>query len=167
MEPNKQAYETCVINRPNSKVYNYALVEKDFKDTEIEMFHRKVFENDSGLQNTASFSPLNEYDDWKVHNVVGKYKIKTKTLDSILEENNIQYIDYLSLDVEGLELNVLNGFTIEKYLPKLVTIECHLDIDKILKYMDNTHVLIEIVGNHDYIFLLKYFNNGLIRDMNT
>lgn len=165
VEPNYDAFNQCVYHRPNSKVYNCALVDNDFKDTELEIYQREVFDGDPGLMSTASFSPLNNEQDWIKHGVKNKFNIKARTLDSILDENNIRFIDYLSLDVEGLEYNILKGFNIEKYLPKVVSIECHLDSEKIMDYMSKTHDLVEIIGTFDYVFLLKYYSFGLARDI--
>lgn len=53
------------------------------------------------------------------------------TLDQILEAHKIESIDLLSLDVEGHELEVLRGFSIERYRPRLILIEDHaLDLSR-------------------------------------
>jgi FkbM family methyltransferase len=50
-------------------------------------------------------------------------KVRIRTLDSILAESCISNIDFLTIDVEGHELEVLKGFSIEKYCPRIVLIE--------------------------------------------
>ena len=50
-------------------------------------------------------------------------KIEAFTLNSILEDYNIQHIDYFNLDIEGHELNVLKNFNIQKYKPKVISVE--------------------------------------------
>jgi FkbM family methyltransferase len=50
-------------------------------------------------------------------------KVRTRTLDSILAESCISNIDFISIDVEGHEMEVLKGFSIEKYCPRIVLIE--------------------------------------------
>lgn len=50
-------------------------------------------------------------------------KVKTKTLDNVLDESCISNIDFISIDVEGYELEVLKGFSIENYHPRIVLIE--------------------------------------------
>ena len=52
-------------------------------------------------------------------------KIKARTLDNIIQNSPYKdkKIDYLSIDVEGHELNILNGFNINKYKPELIIIE--------------------------------------------
>jgi FkbM family methyltransferase len=49
--------------------------------------------------------------------------IKGRSLNSILQEAGVESIDLLSIDVEGAELEVLNGFDIECYKPHLVLFE--------------------------------------------
>ena len=52
-------------------------------------------------------------------------KIKTRTLNDIIENSPYKnkQINYLSIDVEGHELSVLNGFDLNKYKPELIIIE--------------------------------------------
>lgn len=49
--------------------------------------------------------------------------VKATTLDIILEKENIKKVNFLSIDVEGTELDVLKGFNIQKYSPELIIIE--------------------------------------------
>ena len=46
--------------------------------------------------------------------------LRVNTLDSILRRHAVEHVDYLSLDVEGFEFNVLSGYS--KY-PRLLSIE--------------------------------------------
>jgi FkbM family methyltransferase len=52
-------------------------------------------------------------------------KIKTTTLNNIIDASKYRgkEIDFISIDVEGFELNVLEGLDFEKYKPKLVVLE--------------------------------------------
>ena len=52
-------------------------------------------------------------------------KIKVNTLDNIIKNSKfkIKDIDFLSIDVEGNELNVLKGLNFKKYRPKIISIE--------------------------------------------
>ncbi|QDT63025.1 FkbM family methyltransferase [Calycomorphotria hydatis] len=53
-------------------------------------------------------------------------QIQTRTLNSILEEKNPPQIDFISIDVEGCQLNVLKGFDLNRYRPRLLFVEDHL-----------------------------------------
>ena len=52
-------------------------------------------------------------------------EVPTITLTDVLEEQNIDRIDFLSLDIEGAEPAALAGFDIERFKPELVCIEAH------------------------------------------
>lgn len=43
-----------------------------------------------------------------------KYKVQVRKLGEILEEKNITHVDYVSLDVEGAEIEVLQGIDFNK-----------------------------------------------------
>jgi FkbM family methyltransferase len=50
-------------------------------------------------------------------------EVRTRRLDDILEEAALGEIDFLTLDVEGHELEALKGFSLERWKPKVVIIE--------------------------------------------
>lgn len=54
---------------------------------------------------------------------VGTERVKITTLDKVLSEAGAVKIDFLSLDVEGHEIEVMRGFDFEKHRPSLVLIE--------------------------------------------
>lgn len=49
--------------------------------------------------------------------------VRVVTLDSLLEKHGLGRIDFLSLDVEGYELEVLDGLSLDKYRPGFILIE--------------------------------------------
>jgi FkbM family methyltransferase len=49
--------------------------------------------------------------------------VRVVTLDFVLAEGGAQHIDFLSVDVEGAELDVLRGFSFERYRPALILLE--------------------------------------------
>ena len=53
--------------------------------------------------------------------------VPVMTLDAILDQSGLLAIDFLSIDVEGAELDVIRGFSIEKHQPKLLLIEDDAD----------------------------------------
>lgn len=54
----------------------------------------------------------------------GLFQVHQRTLDDILESNGIPPgFDLLVIDVEGYEQSVLDGFSVEKWHPKMIIIE--------------------------------------------
>lgn len=50
-------------------------------------------------------------------------KVPVKTLNQILEENDVHAIDFLDIDVEGLDEKIITSFDWKKYNPKCVLVE--------------------------------------------
>lgn len=57
------------------------------------------------------------------HGELRKIKINTRRLDDILEEASANDIDFISIDVEGHETRVLDGFSLSRWNPKVILIE--------------------------------------------
>ena len=87
-------------------------------------------------------------------------RISQRKLDTVLKKNKIKKINYLNIDVEGNEAEVLSGFKISQYKPELVSIEIHDKTcpplqNKIYKYfLKNKYQLTSIYG-WTYFFSLK------------
>lgn len=57
---------------------------------------------------------------------VGTERVRAATLDRLLEEAGVSAVDFVSIDVEGTQLDVLQGFSLALHRPKLLLIEDHL-----------------------------------------
>ena len=80
-------------------------------------------------------------------------KINSDTLNNIIENSKFKNskIDFVSIDVEGNEMNVLNGFNLKKYKPKLILLEFILPNKKEFYEKD----INEITNSEVYKFLIK------------
>lgn len=89
-------------------------------DTEREAIFHKSTEN---AVSTIDEETLVE---WKRHwDFPEEEKVITRTLTSILDEHLKGEIDFLNIDVEGHDLQVIKGLDLNKYRPKLIVIEIH------------------------------------------
>lgn len=50
-------------------------------------------------------------------------KVPKRRLDDVLEDSGIRAVDFLTIDVEGHELEALKGLTLERWSPKVVIVE--------------------------------------------
>ena len=75
---------------------------------------------------TAEFSTINQflnYDDLK-RDIVSSYNVKSVSLNDLLMEHQApSYIDYLSVDTEGSEFEILNSVDFSKYSFGIITVE--------------------------------------------
>lgn len=58
-------------------------------------------------------------------------EVELDTLDNILTSEGVKGVDYVSMDIEGYEIEALSGFSLDRFAPKLMLIEDHLfDVSK-------------------------------------
>ena len=84
-------------------------------------------------------------------------KIESFTLDVILEKLkfNDKKIDLLDIDVEGGDLKVLKGFSLEKFKPELICVEIHekeIKHSEIYEYLSNFSYELVWSGVFSHIF---------------
>jgi len=95
--------------------------------------------------------PKSPYNGTKVFNYFDgvKHKIETITLEDIIKENNISYIDILKIDIEGSEYEIMDKISDEVYnVIRQITIEFHDFIDPNLKI--ETQKIIDKLENLGY-----------------
>ena len=73
------------------------------------------------------------------------YKVQINTLDNYIDEKKILKIDFLKIDTEGYEYEVLNGLKKNFDKVRMILLEHHYDnmIDKGYKFADINSLLIE------------------------
>jgi FkbM family methyltransferase len=146
-----------------AKLYNknWNGINIDLSKTSIDLFNivrrrdinlNVAISNFDGETSYYENSPINQQNSLtKMNNEQTKIKIKSYTLNSILKNNSIEMFDYLNIDVEGSELEVIEGIDLIKYHPSLITIENNnLSLEDYLK--DNVH---NILTSNDYVFVNK------------
>ena len=138
-------------------------IDIDYSSIDMFNFFRK---NDENIQ-IAITDHIGEVDLFFHHNRAAKNtisrefgsnakeikKINSNTLDNIIENSKFKdsKIDFVSIDVEGNEINVLKGFNLKKYKPKLIMLEFILPNQKEF-YEKNIN---EIMDSDVYKFLIN------------
>jgi len=130
--------------RPKDSNFNKA-ISSDIKNVELYFYHKK--------------SPINTIDkktsDFQKAKVTSIKKINTDTLDNIILNSKYKNhtFDLLSIDVEGHELDVLKGFDLYKYSPKVIVVE-YLDLS--VSKLEIKNLSIENVLNSEiYKYLIS------------
>jgi FkbM family methyltransferase len=73
--------------------------------------------------------------------------VKTRTMDEILFEAGCGKIDFLSMDVEGFEMEVFSGFDLKRWAPSLILIEDHVhDLQKHRHLVSQGYKLVNRLG---------------------
>jgi len=97
-------------SRPRSVFLNFLVTERS---DELEKFYKVgVWGLSTAEKDVAKDLP-----------VVGEIQVPGVTLDDLLARQGVTELDFLSIDVEGHQQEVLAGFDVQRWKPKLVCIE--------------------------------------------
>lgn len=127
----------CELHRVQGlEILQYACGEQDEDDVESSIVHSQ----EEGITN-ESFSSLSIKDGYRALKPdlnVETIRVNLRRLDTILQEHapDIRTVDCLSIDVEGWEIEVLEGFDIARFMPRVLIIENLLDDPKYRDYMN-------------------------------
>jgi FkbM family methyltransferase len=121
IEANPYVFEKLQKNRPNSTCVN-TLVDKVTGDTKE--FHcadsLSFSKNDNRNMNDDKLKQMLHLNGIEYKKIV----LKTKTIYDILVENKSPpIIDYLSIDIEGMEYDILSNFPFDTYRVNTITVE--------------------------------------------
>lgn len=133
IEPEPNRYKQLVQNRPSSNNLNLNYVLSNIDDKEI------IFEVGPIRGNSC--------------------KGITKTFDSLMNQLNISHVDLFVLDVEGHELQVLDG--INKILPKVLCIEYpweEVGLEKLDKKLENLGYKRLFLSYNNAFYSLDHFD---------
>lgn len=119
VEPNPTIQKVLRNNR-SCNIENYIVSSKSNKNIK--------FESRKDRQQSEVYKVGNKLYNSKIFN------IETIKLDDLLEKNKIKKgFDFLSIDVEGNELEVLKGFNLKYWKPKIIIIEHNFNKYKMRK----------------------------------
>jgi FkbM family methyltransferase len=129
IEPNKGKLAQCRASRSNTQntFEHCALVSFEYEEDTI-CGNFAESEVDTSLVGQITI-PSKHWDD--PHRVAAEEKaasckivdVPARTLQSLLDEHNIEAIDYLALDVEGYEYEAMDGLDFKKNPPRLIRVE--------------------------------------------
>ena len=110
IEPSVNAFNKCKAVRPNSICLNMACVSDTYVGDSIEGdFNGSMMSSVNGIRRgTAEL-----------------VRVQVSTLEKILDSYQVKTIDFLSLDTEGYEHDILRGLNLKKYRPKYMLIEIY------------------------------------------
>jgi FkbM family methyltransferase len=138
--------ERCRKERPNSKVFNCALVAEGGPE-KVEM----RYQGPMSTRDAEAWVDINfEHSGWeRCYDVT----VPGRTLTSVLDEADVGEIDLFTLDVEGFEVDVLNGLDLERHRPKVMLVETNGRADEIRGILEPSgYSVVEEVGINDLLF---------------
>jgi FkbM family methyltransferase len=126
VEPVPHLYREAVLERPGATVFHCALVPFGHPEDEVELQY-------GGLMTIVAGQRGSEQADTEYVStafLLGledpfSFRVPARPLSDLLDEAQAPEIDFMSLDVEGFEPQVLRGLDLERHAPRLLLVEAH------------------------------------------
>ena len=109
----KKKYSICKGLWSSKKVKDLYILDKRLGSSSMYKIENKNFD----LHNIKK----KNYDDFKITRTI---QVECDTLENVLTELNIESLDYLKIDTQGAEFEILQG--LGKYRPLLIKVEAHI-----------------------------------------
>jgi hypothetical protein len=155
-------YLLCLKNRPKSIVFCNACVSFEYKKKFVEVMYSDLLTSpinlETDLLNVQQHVEVGKDfflpdDDKKNIYVFGAPAITLNQL--LINAKAPNLIDFLSLDTEGSEIEVLKGIDHNIFRFKYICLECR-DLEKMKKYMHSiNYLLAEQLTQQDFLFINK------------
>lgn len=141
IEPIPEVFDQLKKNRKSENLF-FNNVLKSFKDKR--KYIRLIYDKKDSL--------ITKIESKKIKNTYS-FRSRAKTLNEILTISKApKKIDFFSLDVEGDEINVLNGVDLKKYYFKYILIET-INLKKVINKLKRfDYKLKKKLSNIDYLF---------------
>ena len=144
IEPSPTLYTELVNNR---NVYTENLLVGESQQNNVNFLHIEDKTKCIGLQGIPD--NYNEKHMARIKRELGESKskviqLKMETLQNICDKYGLVDIDYLSLDVEGSELNVLQGIDFKRLNIKVIGVE--------INYAESKNAIFDLLTKNNYTF---------------
>lgn len=145
IEPIKTVFDKLVINRSNNINLNCAVCNND-GETDF-LCNIGYTEMISGIKDSFDMRHLHrlQNENKKHGSITEVIKVETKKLETILHENDISHINYLSIDVEGAEFEVIKSINFDKVFIDVIGFENN--------YNDVSIPIVEYLNNKGFIII--------------
>jgi FkbM family methyltransferase len=142
VEPHPENYAVLVENVMLNKLTNVIALNVAAWDREC---YLRLFIGDS-----AGHSVKRNYGS-------GYIVVRALPIDLIIKELNVRVVDFIKIDVEGAELEVLKGLsnTLKEFKPKLIIEVSEENKDKVFKFLENYGYIAEAIHGLDNYYFFK------------
>ena len=157
IEPSPHNFLLCREQRSNQNhIFCNACVSFDYKDKYVDIQYANLMSISENLNldlNDKEAHIISAKNHLKETETVFSFGAIAATLNSLLEKGNApKVIDFISLDVEGAELEVLKGINFEDFSFKYMLIEIR-NLKPIKDFLiERGYVLEKQLSVHDYLF---------------
>jgi FkbM family methyltransferase len=147
VEPINTVFDKLVSNRPNNNNINCAVCNND-GETEF-VCNTGYTEMISGIKDTFDLRHWKrlDYENETMNGTTEIIRVNTKKLETIFNENQVSRVNYLSIDVEGAEFEVIKSINFNKVFIDVIGFENN--------YNDVSIPIVEYLQKRNFIVINK------------
>ena len=127
VEPIKSVFDKLVANRPSAINLNCAVCNSDGET--YFLCNKGETEMISGIKDTFDTRHIQRLarENRRFHAKTKTIKVPTKRMETILDDCQVKHINYLSVDVEGAEFEVIRSINFDKVFIDVIDFENNYD----------------------------------------
>ena len=100
------------------------------------------------LDEEGEFFKKCQEDDPGFNDIISKFEVETKRLDTFMKENHIDHIDFLKIDTQGNDLNVIKS--LGNMIDCVDTIELEVQIKSLYKGVPTKDDIVKYMYDHNF-----------------
>eukprot|EP01084_Bolivina_argentea_P233243 392887_1 len=128
IEPQERYHQNITLYR------NCKLIDQCIWSEPKQMIFEKTITGNAGLSGLKGYNKMAHVNP-KIASIEQSITMDCITLQTLIEQFDVQHIDYLSLDVEGAEVHVLKGINLTQIQIDVITVEAN--DQEISKYLED------------------------------
>ena len=152
-EPNKKAYNKLIKKKKENEI----IIQGALSDKKNNLSINICKDPQSSSFYEPNYQFLKKFNNHQRFEIVSKEDIETQTLDFSLNEQEILDVDFIKIDTQGYELNIIKGS--EETLKEVIGIEVECELTQM--YLDQplfSNVLEHLLSKEFALFdIKKYF----------
>jgi FkbM family methyltransferase len=146
VEPLRDRYETCRRRRPEAHCVWAACVDPAYPSGKVQLADNDLVTEAVGLTREAGTGQPGR--------MGRRVSAPATTLSQVIAESPFEHVDFMSIDVEGAEMNVLAGLDMAVHTPGVLLIETH-DISAVEAALEPWMRRVAQPTHHDYLFVRR------------
>ena len=148
-----ELFEKCKATRTRSAVVNGGLVPRGYGKDTLTMHYANLMSIATGAM---EINAMKEHIDTGLacQGIEDSYTIDVPaiTFEEVLDQAQCPQIDFLSIDLEGFELQALQGWNFEKHRPRYILIEVR-DLAAVDDFFsERSYEKVALLSVHDYLY---------------
>lgn len=158
IEPIPILFEQCKKLRKRSEVFNYICSEPEYSGSCKNIRYADLMSQVSGTFDHKNDEEKHINRGLEIQKIDKSFEVEVEclTLSKVINKSSFNNFDFMSIDVEGHELQVLKGLNLEKHAPSYLLVETW-DHEKkeIINYLDSHYRVEDYLTEKDILFKIK------------